>query len=138
MAMIGLMATPATTCWRAATATIGWTVAPAMIGWRAALAMTGWRAALAPIRSPAAAVPTISRITASSTPSPIFIPMRAIAGSGRNALFGWFPLAQGHPAGDYPFPWAIYRWIDGHPFSDDLVRDECQAAVDLAQFVVEL
>jgi aminoglycoside phosphotransferase (APT) family kinase protein len=48
------------------------------------------------------------------------------------------PVAKGHPASDYPFPWAIYRWIDGHPYSDDLVHDERQAAADLAQFVVEL
>jgi aminoglycoside phosphotransferase (APT) family kinase protein len=48
------------------------------------------------------------------------------------------PLAQGHPVSDYPFPWAIYRWIDGHPYRDDLVHDECQVAADLAQFVTEL
>ena len=47
-------------------------------------------------------------------------------------------VAQGHPARDYPFPWAIYGWIDGQPFRDDLVHDERQAAADLAQFVVEL
>jgi aminoglycoside phosphotransferase (APT) family kinase protein len=48
------------------------------------------------------------------------------------------PVAKGHPASGYPFPWAIYRWIDGHPYSEDLVHDEHQAAADLAQFVVEL
>jgi len=48
------------------------------------------------------------------------------------------PVAQGRPANDYPFHWAIYRWIDGHPYRDDLVHDERQAAADLAQFVVEL
>jgi aminoglycoside phosphotransferase (APT) family kinase protein len=48
------------------------------------------------------------------------------------------PLAMGHSASEYPFPWAIYRWIDGHPYGDDLVHDERQAAIDLAQFVVEL
>jgi aminoglycoside phosphotransferase (APT) family kinase protein len=48
------------------------------------------------------------------------------------------PVAQGHPASGYPFPWAIYRWIDGHPYRDDLVHDERQAAADLAQFVLEL
>ena len=25
------------------------------------------------------------------------------------------PVAQGHPAFDYPHPWSIYRWIDGIP-----------------------
>ncbi len=48
------------------------------------------------------------------------------------------PVAQGHPARDYPFLWAIYGWIDGQPYRDDLVHDERQAAADLAQFVVEL
>jgi aminoglycoside phosphotransferase (APT) family kinase protein len=48
------------------------------------------------------------------------------------------PVATGHPAGGYPFPWAIYRWIDGQPYADELVGDERQAATDLAQFVAEL
>jgi aminoglycoside phosphotransferase (APT) family kinase protein len=45
---------------------------------------------------------------------------------------------KGHPASSYPFSWAIYRWIDGQPYADELVDDEHQAAKDLAQFVVEL
>jgi aminoglycoside phosphotransferase (APT) family kinase protein len=48
------------------------------------------------------------------------------------------PVAGGHAASGYPFAWAIYRWIDGQPYRDDLVPDERQAAADLAQFVVEL
>src|SRR5262245_29358478 len=48
------------------------------------------------------------------------------------------PLATGQPTSDYPFLWAIYRWIDGQPYRDDLVYDERQAAADLAQFVLEL
>jgi aminoglycoside phosphotransferase (APT) family kinase protein len=48
------------------------------------------------------------------------------------------PLAQGQPAVDYPFPWAIYDWIAGQPYRGDLVHKERQAAVDLAQFVLEL
>ena len=48
------------------------------------------------------------------------------------------PVGMGHPTGSYPFPWAIYGWIDGQPYSDELVDDERQAARDLAQFVVEL
>jgi aminoglycoside phosphotransferase (APT) family kinase protein len=48
------------------------------------------------------------------------------------------PVAQGQPTNDYPFPWAIYRWIAGQPYRDDLVHDERQAAADLAQFVLEL
>ena len=48
------------------------------------------------------------------------------------------PVAKGHPTNSYPFSWAIYRWIDGQPYADELVDDERQAAGDLAQFVVEL
>jgi aminoglycoside phosphotransferase (APT) family kinase protein len=47
-------------------------------------------------------------------------------------------VAIGHPANGYPFSWAIYRWIEGHPYREDLIHDECQAAEDLAQFVAEL
>ena len=48
------------------------------------------------------------------------------------------PVAWGHPSGGYPFPWAIYRWIDGQPYADELVADERQAAADLARFVAGL
>jgi aminoglycoside phosphotransferase (APT) family kinase protein len=48
------------------------------------------------------------------------------------------PVAKGHPASGYPFSWAIYRWIDGQPYADELVDDEPRAAMDLAQFVAEL
>src|SRR5262249_35381875 len=48
------------------------------------------------------------------------------------------PVARGHPASGYPFPWAIYRWIDGQPYADELVGNERQAARDLARFVAEL
>ena len=48
------------------------------------------------------------------------------------------PVAKGHPASGYPFSWSIYRWIDGEPYTDELVDDERQAAQDLALFVTEL
>jgi aminoglycoside phosphotransferase (APT) family kinase protein len=48
------------------------------------------------------------------------------------------PVAKGRPASGYPFPWAIYRWISGQPYADELIGDERQAAQDLAQFVAEL
>ena len=48
------------------------------------------------------------------------------------------PVAKGQPAGSYPFSWAIYRWIEGQPYADEIVDDEYQAARDLAQFIVEL
>jgi aminoglycoside phosphotransferase (APT) family kinase protein len=48
------------------------------------------------------------------------------------------PVARGRPGSSYPFPWAIYRWIDGEPYADGLVDDECRAARELARFVGEL
>jgi aminoglycoside phosphotransferase (APT) family kinase protein len=48
------------------------------------------------------------------------------------------PVGRGRPAGSYPFSWAIYRWIDGQPYADELVDDEGQAADDLARFVADL
>jgi len=48
------------------------------------------------------------------------------------------PVARGRPAGAYPFPWAVYGWIEGEPYADGLVDDEPRAARDLARFVAEL
>ncbi len=48
------------------------------------------------------------------------------------------PVAKGDPCIGYPFPWAIYRWLEGETFTNDRVSDERQAAADLAQFVAEL
>jgi aminoglycoside phosphotransferase (APT) family kinase protein len=48
------------------------------------------------------------------------------------------PIGLGQPTTEYPFTWAIYRWIDGRPYTDQLIDDERQAAGDLARFVAEL
>lgn len=48
------------------------------------------------------------------------------------------PVAHGIPTSRYPLPWAIYRWIEGEPYTDAGVRDESEAAADLARFVIEL
>ena len=48
------------------------------------------------------------------------------------------PVARGEPGSGYPFAWALYSWIDGQPYRDHLVHDECEAADDLARFVTEL
>ncbi len=48
------------------------------------------------------------------------------------------PVASGDPGLDYPFRWAIYRWLEGETFAGDRDPDERQAAADLAQFVTEL
>jgi len=45
---------------------------------------------------------------------------------------------MGRPGGGYPWSWAIYRWIDGQPYADELIADERQAARDLAGFVTGL
>ncbi len=48
------------------------------------------------------------------------------------------PLAQGKPANGYPYPWAIYHWIEGFSYRDDLIGDERQVAYDLVNFILEL
>ena len=48
------------------------------------------------------------------------------------------PVAKGEPGCGYPFPWAIYRWLEGETFANARVVDERRAAADLAQFVAEL
>jgi aminoglycoside phosphotransferase (APT) family kinase protein len=48
------------------------------------------------------------------------------------------PVGLGAASGSYPFAWAIYRWIDGRPYAEELIEDEQQAAGDLARFVHEM
>ena len=48
------------------------------------------------------------------------------------------PVAKGRPAHGYPFPWSVYEWMEGDPYTDALVDDESRAARDLARFVEEL
>jgi aminoglycoside phosphotransferase (APT) family kinase protein len=48
------------------------------------------------------------------------------------------PVASGRPSAEYPFPWAIYRWIPGDPYDERTVQDEIRAAEDLAGFIAEL
>jgi aminoglycoside phosphotransferase (APT) family kinase protein len=48
------------------------------------------------------------------------------------------PVFKGAPTNYYPFPWAVYRWIEGAPYDDALVEDEPSAATALARFVLEL
>jgi aminoglycoside phosphotransferase (APT) family kinase protein len=48
------------------------------------------------------------------------------------------PFALGKPTDEYPYPWAIYEWIKGFPYQDDLISDERQIAYDLANFILEL
>jgi aminoglycoside phosphotransferase (APT) family kinase protein len=46
------------------------------------------------------------------------------------------PVFAGAPDEGYPFPWAVYRWIEGAPYDGDV--DEPAAAEVLAAFVHEL
>src|SRR5690348_5509999 len=44
-------------------------------------------------------------------------------------------LATGQPAFGYPWPWAVYRWIDGQNAHPDDLADAERAARELAAFV---
>lgn len=48
------------------------------------------------------------------------------------------PIGQGRPSACYPLAWALYRWLEGEPYTDEGIADEKQAARDLARFVLEL
>ncbi len=45
------------------------------------------------------------------------------------------PLAQGAPSDDYPWPWSVYRWLEGEPATDERIADLRQFATDLAHFL---
>lgn len=48
------------------------------------------------------------------------------------------PLAKGEPGEGYPFPWSVYRWIDGEPAGLDTIGDLTAFATDLAAFLTAL
>jgi aminoglycoside phosphotransferase (APT) family kinase protein len=48
------------------------------------------------------------------------------------------PLAMGEPAEGYPWPWSVYRWIEGESAHPDRIADLRQSAADLAGFVAAL
>jgi aminoglycoside phosphotransferase (APT) family kinase protein len=48
------------------------------------------------------------------------------------------PMVTGRPGYGFPFPWAVYRWIEGETYSAGCVDDERQAATDLAGFITQL
>ncbi len=48
------------------------------------------------------------------------------------------PQAKGAPAEGYPFPWSVYRWIDGETASAERIADLTGFATDLARFLVAL
>jgi aminoglycoside phosphotransferase (APT) family kinase protein len=48
------------------------------------------------------------------------------------------PLADGIPAGSYPFAWSIYRWLTGESATAEQIMDVGQLATDLARFIAAL
>jgi aminoglycoside phosphotransferase (APT) family kinase protein len=48
------------------------------------------------------------------------------------------PLARGVPAEGYPFPWSVYRWIEGETATVGRIEDLVEFATMLAGFLVAL
>ncbi|GAA4985631.1 aminoglycoside phosphotransferase family protein [Actinopolymorpha pittospori] len=44
-------------------------------------------------------------------------------------------LGQGTPGPDYPWPWSVYRWLEGENPLEDSLEDPRSLAADLAGFV---
>ena len=44
------------------------------------------------------------------------------------------PVARGAPDGEYPFPWSVYRWLEGEPAATAPVADLSEFATTLARF----
>lgn len=59
-------------------------------------------------------------------------------------LAGQLPLpipelvAVGEPGCGFPWPWSVYRWIEGVPVTEETVRDLPRFAADLAGFLADL
>jgi aminoglycoside phosphotransferase (APT) family kinase protein len=45
------------------------------------------------------------------------------------------PVAQGVPDGGYPYPWSVYRWLEGEPAATARVTDPGAFATALARFL---
>jgi len=45
------------------------------------------------------------------------------------------PVAMGEPGEGYPFPWSVYRWLDGETATAEGLVDPGQTALELAEFV---
>ena len=45
------------------------------------------------------------------------------------------PVARGAPDGEYPFPWSVYRWLEGEPAATAPVADLSEFASTLARFL---
>ncbi|WP_430501973.1 aminoglycoside phosphotransferase family protein [Micromonospora trifolii] len=45
------------------------------------------------------------------------------------------PLGYGRPGAGYPYPWSVYRWIDGRTAHGERIDDLTRFATDLAAFL---
>jgi aminoglycoside phosphotransferase (APT) family kinase protein len=45
------------------------------------------------------------------------------------------PVAKGEPDAEFPYPWSVYRWLDGEPASSARIRDLSDFATTLARFL---
>ncbi len=48
------------------------------------------------------------------------------------------PLAKGTPGEGFPWPWSVYRWIEGETATIERIDDLKQAATEMAQFIAAL
>lgn len=48
------------------------------------------------------------------------------------------PVAKGEPTAGYPYPWSIYRWLDGESARADRIANPTRFANDLAEFLAAL
>jgi aminoglycoside phosphotransferase (APT) family kinase protein len=48
------------------------------------------------------------------------------------------PLAKGVPGEGYPFPWSVYRWLEGETATAEGLADPVAAAKELAEFITAL
>ena len=48
------------------------------------------------------------------------------------------PLGAGVPDDTYPWPWSVYRWLDGEPAQTARVGDPVAFATALARFLIDL
>ncbi len=48
------------------------------------------------------------------------------------------PLAEGRPGAEFPFPWSVYRWLEGANPDVDRLADPDRLATDLAGFVTAM
>jgi aminoglycoside phosphotransferase (APT) family kinase protein len=48
------------------------------------------------------------------------------------------PVARGEPGAGYPYPWSVYRWLEGEPAASSSVPDPVALASALAAFLAAL